>query len=152
MKMKSALIFCSFLLLTAYNTSYAQIQTNLLDTKWKVVFDKYTYVANMSEAEWQAHRQKSVEEREKFLNRMKEEAERSVFIFGSDLSFTVMLDGEILEQGEWLLQSDGKTIIAKNDRGFEDIITLKEVGQNKIVIDSKQYGQEVVLIPLIEEN
>lgn len=152
MNLKLILTLSSLLLLVGYQQTHAQISTDLLDTKWKVVFDKYNYVSNMSEAEWDAHRRRSIDEREAFLKRMKEEAERAVFVFGSDLSFTVLMDGEVLEQGEWTLQADGKTIIAKNERGFEDVITLKDVKKERIVINSKQYGQEVVLIPLKEEN
>ncbi len=142
---KSCVVF--FLVLGSFITSQAQISPSLLDKKWKVVFDEYRHVRYMSEPEWESFKLLPDYKRRNVLENMKAEAEKAVFMFGADFSFEVTLSGETVEQGRWELKPDGRTIIARNEVGYEDRITLIDVSSDRLILSSEQYGQEVVLVP-----
>ena len=145
---KDFILFCFVLFLFSQSDILAQTSENSLHNKWKVVFDEGKYIREMSDAEWEGFKQLSVLERRSIMQKMKKEAEGAVFEFTVDKKFAVYLNGETIESGTWELKPDGKTIIAKNDNGFQDKIVLKRFTANQIIFDSEQYGREVVLVPL----
>ena len=154
LSMKSTKYICIILITFVFNItpSQAQIQISpdLFTKVWQVDFDEDRFIKNMSEDEWNSFKQLSTSQRHRLVSSMKTEATSTTFEFKLDQHFIVRKSGEVLEEGKWELQADGKTIIAKNDKGFEDIIELVEVNKEKMVLNSKEYGQELVLIPLDE--
>lgn len=149
---KSLILILSLAFFFLNFSAKAQITADLLDKKWQVEFDVYEHIRNMNESQWAAYSKLSVSKRREIESQMKKDAASSLFEFKSDFTFKVSKSGELLEEGKWMIQSDGKTIIAKNDNGFEDKITLLEVSPQKMIISSEQYGQNVTLIPLKKEN
>ncbi len=146
-------LLITFTILTSFFLSFAaeaQITADLLDKKWQVQFDVYEHIRNMNESQWAAYSKLSVSKRREIESQMKKDAASSLFEFNSNFTFKVSKNGELLEEGQWMIQSDGKTIIAKNDNGFEDKIILLDVSPQKMVISSEQYGQNVTLVPLKE--
>ena len=129
-------------------TAQIQISADLFTKTWKVDFDEDRYIRNMSDDEWNSFKKLTTTQRHQLVSSLKQEASSTTFEFKANRNFIVRKSGEILEEGKWELQSDGKTIIARNDKGFEDLIELLELNQDKLVINSQQYGQELILLPL----
>ncbi len=147
---KYLLILFAIAITSSHFSAKAQISPELLDKTWQVQFDMDEYIRNMSESQFSAFSKLSVSKRREIETQMQQDAASSLFEFKSDFTFKVSKNGDILEQGQWMIQQDGKTIIAKNSEGFEDKITLLEVSKDRLVMSSEQYGQSVVLVPLKE--
>lgn len=137
-----------FYLIMFSNTIYAQIPKELLNQQWQVEFDAYRHIRNMGESEWEDYKNLSVLERKKIVESMRQQAKQATFEFHDNQTFRVKLLGEVIEEGNWKVHEDGKTIIAYNQKGYEDKITIRSIQTDKIIIDSEQYGQEVVLVPM----
>ncbi|MDX2303662.1 MAG: hypothetical protein NW226_12730 [Microscillaceae bacterium] len=139
--------YCCFMC-SIHTQAQIKINAELFNKTWKVDFDQDRYIKNMSQDEWTAFISLTTTQRHTLVTSMSHEASLTTFEFKADRRFVVRKSGEILEEGEWVLQPDGKTIIAKNDKGFEDIIELLELSMKKMVFNSKEYGQELVLVPV----
>ncbi len=147
---KLAISILCLALLAIHSQAWSQVQLNpqLFTKKWQVIFDKEVHLKHMPAAEKEAFERLSAAQQEASLNQLKMDAENTVFEFklSPERIFRVYMAGEVLEEGTWKLQ--GKTIIATNQQGFQEHITLLEANNDKIKVDTEQYGREITLVPL----
>ncbi|GAB4400002.1 MAG: hypothetical protein OHK0053_21160 [Microscillaceae bacterium] len=145
--------FCAFLVFSILFVAHplkAQLEQyiDLLDRTWQVEFDRDEYIRTMPSAEWEEFNKLSYSEKRKHLDRLYQNAAASTFEFKSNFTFKVRMNGEVLEEGQWKVEPDGKTIVASNETGFHDIIHVVSISRERIVLNSEQYGRKVSLIPL----
>lgn len=117
-------------------------QAILTSLKWQMSLE--AAMASIPEEE----KAKMTEEDKK---KMEEMVKMITMQFNADGSY---IAGKGEEKGTWTLSEDGKTLTTKDSKGKEDVLTVKELAAEKLVLEKKEgeKTEEIILIPAKAET
>jgi hypothetical protein len=138
-----------FLFLFIATHSQAQINVEVFNKQWKIVFDFKQKLKAMSAEELAAYNQMTSAQKKLVENDLKEQANKSVFSFFTDNTFKVEMDSQETYSGTWRIGEDGKSIVVRTKEGVEERIFIKKLEPDILVLASALQGKdkEIVLVP-----